>query len=519
MVTMSYTIEKKVGSRIYLYEVEGYWDKEKKQSRQKRKYIGRKNPDTNEIIKRKPQVEVKMVFEYGGIYFTEQLIKSCGIRDFIVSNFSDLSDLLEKIIVFQVTESEPLYLFESWCDSVLELSDKVATSQKISRIMKKIGEMESNRENFFVSWNEKQKDTKGLFFDITSFSSYSNLIDIVEWGYNRDGDKLPQINFGMLMGYPSKLPLLYSIYQGSISDVSTIKNISAKLDALNLKKITLILDRGFYSQYNIVEIYNSFENFVIPMTFTTVLSKNILLMSKDISRADNLFCINKRAVFYQNHKAEISGKQIYAHVYLDEERRAREIKTLVSKLFEIQQNLNKQIFNSKEEADEHLKLNYSGHRKYFLIDQTSENICFKRNNATVSSMIERMGKTILITKKNLPKEKVLDLYLNRESVEHCFDILKNELHQDRLRVKGRKTLEGRLFVMFLSVIIHTHITNIMKEKNLFKTFTLKELLKEMKKMKMVKMVNGKTYITEISKKQKLILKAFGIKQPDGGAAK
>jgi len=40
---MAYILEKKVGSSIYLYEVTSYWDSDKKQSRQKRRYIGKRD--------------------------------------------------------------------------------------------------------------------------------------------------------------------------------------------------------------------------------------------------------------------------------------------------------------------------------------------------------------------------------------------------------------------------------------------------------------------------------------------
>jgi len=42
---MSYIVEQKIKGKICLYEVTSYWDKEKKQPRQKRKYLGRKNQD------------------------------------------------------------------------------------------------------------------------------------------------------------------------------------------------------------------------------------------------------------------------------------------------------------------------------------------------------------------------------------------------------------------------------------------------------------------------------------------
>ena len=43
---MSYIVEQKNkrNNRVYVYEVFGYWDKEKQQSRQKRKYLGVKDP-------------------------------------------------------------------------------------------------------------------------------------------------------------------------------------------------------------------------------------------------------------------------------------------------------------------------------------------------------------------------------------------------------------------------------------------------------------------------------------------
>jgi hypothetical protein len=43
---MSYIVEQRIGNHTYLYEVESYWDREKKQPRQRRKYLGKKDPET-----------------------------------------------------------------------------------------------------------------------------------------------------------------------------------------------------------------------------------------------------------------------------------------------------------------------------------------------------------------------------------------------------------------------------------------------------------------------------------------
>jgi len=38
-----YKFEQKIGNNIYVYEIKSFWDKEKKQSRQVRKYIGKRD--------------------------------------------------------------------------------------------------------------------------------------------------------------------------------------------------------------------------------------------------------------------------------------------------------------------------------------------------------------------------------------------------------------------------------------------------------------------------------------------
>lgn len=49
MSCIVYQIDKKSGVK-YAYESISYWDKEKKQPRSKRKYLGRVDPETGEII-------------------------------------------------------------------------------------------------------------------------------------------------------------------------------------------------------------------------------------------------------------------------------------------------------------------------------------------------------------------------------------------------------------------------------------------------------------------------------------
>ena len=62
---------------------------------------------------------------------------------------------------------------------------------------------------------------------------------------------------------------------------------------------------------------------------------------------------------------------------------------------------------------------------------------------------------------------------------------------------------------YISLIIHSKISNIMEKHDLFKRYSVRELLTEMKKIK-INYYNKISYISEISKRQKEIFKKFDI---------
>ncbi len=74
-------------------------------------------------------------------------------------------------------------------------------------------------------------------------------------------------------------------------------------------------------------------------------------------------------------------------------------------------------------------------------------------------------------------------------------------------------VEGRMFVKFLSLILHASLCDTMREKGLFKKYTIREVIYELKKLRVVEMDDGKLLLTEISKKQRHLFKQFEIKIP------
>jgi transposase len=100
--------------------------------------------------------------------------------------------------------------------------------------------------DFYSNWSNYRLKEEYLVLGVTSTSSYSELIDDVEFGYNRDNEKLEQINVCMLMGEISMLPIFVMNYQGSLNDVKTLTiTINILSSSTKCKEFSLVMDKGF----------------------------------------------------------------------------------------------------------------------------------------------------------------------------------------------------------------------------------------------------------------------------------
>ena len=77
-----------------------------------------------------------------------------------------------------------------------------------------------------------------------------------------------------------------------------------------------------------------------------------------------------------------------------------------------------------------------------------------------------------------------------------------------LRIHSDDAMQGRIFIIFIALIISSYIRYIMKEADLYKRFTFSALIKELKKLKVIRLSNKKNLLTELTHFQKIIYKAF-----------
>ena len=391
---------------------------------------------------------------------------------------------------------------------------KKLDSSTISNLLERIGKNEKQRFDFIEKWIMHLQPIKALFFDISSISSYSTNVNFIEWGYNRDKECLPHLNIGMVFCEDKKLPVNYHLYPGSIVEVSTLRNCKKYLNNFGLKDFLFVLDRGFFSTANILEMNKEADrvDFIQPLSFTLKKAKNLIKTHRyKLKRMTTAFAYNEEVINHIKSHITLEDDKFDAHLFYNEKIDVNVRHHLLSILFALEKSLATKTFNSLKQWLDYKNNNIiTKYRGFFKWNKTSKKA--ERNIRKINAYFSTAGYYIMATNKmQMSCEQVLTHYRNKDLVEKVFDILKNEMDGKRLRTHNDYTTAGKLFVLFISLIVYSEIIKVMNHEKLFKTYTVKELLYELKKIKINHIAkDGKPMVGEISKKQKTILNKFNI---------
>lgn len=513
-MTMSFIVHQKIRGKVYAYECEGYWDKEKKQARQRRKYLGAVDEHGNIVPKASPQA-VKVSKSYGHVRLLLTLAEQEGLRSRLRDAFGEDGDTLLALSVIRLIDPTAmrnvhLALEDTFLPEMLGLK-ALPSSQRISELLSSLGNGEAEVRSFLRSLARKED---ALAFDLTSLSSYSRQLPFLEYGADYRETHLPQINLGLVVSVQRHLPLYFKAYPGSVSDVSTLKNLLTEVRDLGVEKCLLIMDRGFYSQGNVEDMSKAGMDFVMPLPFGRGLAKELMSESNQLlDDPDKGHMLDKELFFVHRAEVEVSGHGLHAFLIMSEKRRAEERKTVFSRLEELENAFSGKRWHPgvpSELADKAGNLRTCLEAR----DDDGAVVLVRKRNA-ISQMTNRCGKMILLSSKDMSWQEAVSVYRQRDEAESDFSDLKNELQALPLRVAGLATLQGLLFVLFLSLLLRSHLLNrARKAKLLGRTWT-DEMLRTLGLLK-VSQAGREWRVNEVTKGRRELFKALGVESPETG---
>ena len=510
------TRTKKIKGIDYLYEITYYYDKATKRTRQHSRYLG-KAVDGKPIKVREIAGTPKMALSYGEF-----------LPCFAAGEEYDLERRLGRYLskeevqaVLTLTYNRVLRALAmnhiaSWYQGTIisaKYPDIPLSSQYLSNLLVKVGQ-EAIPFKFFQDLITDLSSQHTLLYDITSISSYTSSIQFFEYGHNRDGRHIPQVNMSLVVDKERGIPIFYDLYPGSIVDVSTLKNTIEKIKALEVAGSTLIMDRGFCSGVNLKALVDNQFQFIMPASrIFKVVKQALSQIHRTITRSKNLQMFKDKALFVEPVSLTIEGVTFKGYGYYSPHREQHDRERFYQKIHETVRYLEE--FNLKPYMKPKLVFErYAGQFKSYLSWKVVDGrfVITIKDNA-VSQRVNKMGLFILLYEGDFTWDECLSLYRSRDLVERSFDMLKNDLDVMPLNIKKRESLCGLMFISFLSLLVRMHILKQLQKTGLLKKCSLDRLFLELEKIRWFVLPDGKFLITEIGKKQRGILDTLNI-SPD-----
>jgi len=512
------TIHRKPNGAAYLYAVESYWDKDKKQARNKQVCLGRLDEETGEVIpsdrnlrtvKRAAAApDVTASTKVCGPYLLlAKLAKDTGLAAALKKSFPDTHEEILSLAFFIAQKGLPLSRCDIWSASHRHPFEKLIQSQRVSELLQQITENE--RQHFLSLWLKRLSETELLCYDITSISSYAAANEYIRWGYNRDKEDLPQINLAMLFGQQSGLPAYYRRMPGNISDVKTLENTISTLDFLGKVKLHFVLDRGFYSKANVDTLLSKRYHFAIMVPTGRVWVRNIIdQYYETVTSPEHYRQTGENEVLYMiSHLYQWGERRCYVHLYYNASRAAADFDKLSQRLVQCKEEL---------EAENLKESNQELYERFFIIKRTPKRgLSVKYNDAEIQKYRKRYaGFSCILTNVKTDSGELLEVYRRKEIVENCFDDLKNSLDMKRLRIHSSVTMDSRLFIQFLALILISRIRTVAavaKQNKEMRFMMVREIMEAMECV--VRITYSGRYgstISEIAPLQRDIIDAFGL---------
>ena len=506
------TAKQKNGNTTYIYLRTRYYRNANKKSTTDRVAIGKLDEKSGRMIPNEryfemfhlPIPDLPERIQNIGLYHTVKTVsEKIGLLPIVKKAFPNTWKEIMSMSQYMLCGKSSMVYLSDWLDENISFTKESMHSSKISEQFNEISLID--KTSFFSEWMNKRSGKEFLAYDVSSISTYSKNIENAEWGYNRDKEKLPQINMALYYGEKTKLPYYYRTYPGSITDKMHLQYMVEDLKDIDHKYGKYIMDRGFYTRDNLVYLTESGCRFLIAMpAYLDVYEKLIELHRNEI--VDNYSALIKnKKVYCKSYIVNDYGFRMKAHIYYDEKKKPVDVESFYSRLEDMEKAL------SRMDSVPAKNTNYC---KFFNIKKEGNHLIYQINETNVNKELSYCGFFILVeTFLDESSESILETYRNRDTIEKCFDDLKNEIDLNRLRVHSSDVAEGKMFVAFITLIIRSAMCNLLHEYMEESEVSFYKIILELNKIKVKYRADnekGFRFLNPLTKTQKRILSDLGF---------
>ena len=449
---------------------------------------------------------------------------------------------------YLASEGNALSDSDSWLDYYVTPRGSTMSSQDVSRLLDAIGY--DGMMTFYKLWLKEAvkgaAKTDKVLYDLTSISYYGSGIDAAEHGYNRDHEKLPQVNHALLCMRSTAMPLFAWPMNGSISDIGTLETTLQFLAKLQYAPDCLMMDRGFCSMDKLSGMFKNGYTFLQAIKVNAKWIYGVIDASESLRfNPDSKIDVGGRTYYASTsvcrwvrvrkssgkgsekeealvHLCSGSARDKYVskeegvevisqhlcriHVLFCQDLVGRQHDRFMDRLkAERDRLVADESAEAQKEFEKYIKVYRNKYARRRIVEYDTDMIAQHRNKYAGYICFLTNDKTI---------ETALDAlteYSTRDYIEKDFDEMKNNLDMKRIRVQTDARMKSRLFIQFIAEIYMREIRVCICNSETCKTLTRKQIFSHIKTIYKVEF-KGKyrDVYPELSKHQRYILDALNV---------
>ena len=217
------------------------------------------------------------------------------------------------------------------------------------------------------------------------------------------------------------------------------------MDFLEIKKVNLVMDRGFYSEANINELYKNHHKFLIGAKLSLKLVKIHLEEARTRLSSRSNYSSKHRLYYYsimtewnytetkKRSGSEVKDtRRIYLHLYYNDAR-ASEDRISFNKTLDM---LEYELMSGKRNPDHERQ-----YAKYYTLKQTPvRGIALEAKQEAIDEAEKNFGYFALLSNGIKDSLNALDIYRSKDLIEKAFGNLKERLNMRRYYVSSEESL-------------------------------------------------------------------------------
>lgn len=462
---------------IYIYEVTTLYNPQKRYNEHvSSRLLGKKSPDGTGIVPTRPRKPSKTA----GITAMRKTVGAMDILEWIGRESGIDADVLasadkataQKIIsiarFWMANPDKTIRRIEEWQVSHVLPYQEGLSEDSCYALMKLLGQDISISQDYFRCRASHAQSRASVAVDSTTISSYSDLLNDVRFGYNKDGNGLASVKMLTLFSLKDHQPIAFSRQPGNIPDVISVLNALKQLSVLGMDKPMLVLDGGFFSEDNILGFIHAHTKFLVrgqldgKWIFPELQSVDAEMTKPSNVCLDdpNLYCVTKRISHrfsyerrrtrggrggVQKGTAVTEEHRLYLHFVLDTEKARLDTALLIKEIQGVRQQLSDGV-----DAALLTKSERRIAERFLAIKHVRGRLAVSLDDDAILKETRFYGYFVLVSNEKMDASSALREYRLREKTEEGLRIDKQYNDAHVTGAKNTASLEGRFFCQFVA---------------------------------------------------------------------